>query len=649
MLRRLSAYCAASAVLVGFLVLLGWALDLPALESVLPGLATMKPNTAAALLLAGLALWWLRDEGASRWVRNAGAALAGAVALVAALTLAQYAAGVDLGIDGLLRAVPPAPAAYPYPLRMAPATASCLLLLGLGLLALRAGRFVLAQLAALGVAATALVAVVGYAYGVHSLYAIGPFASVALHTALALLVLAAGLLAARPDRGLIVPVTSSGDGGLAARRLLPFAVLVPVFLGWLRLEGQRAGLYDTVAGVALFAVSLVFVSVGGVWWTAASLHRLGLERRQAEEARRTSEERFRLLADALPEIVADIRPDGSVEYCSPYFFRYIGLVPGGDLRQQWLSAIHPGDSERVLEIWQRAWESGGPCKVDYRLRRADGVYRWHEVRVLPVRDAVTGLTKWVAIGTDVDDRKRAQSEIERYTGDLERSNAELANFAYVASHDLQEPLRTLAGFSELLLARYQGRLDDQADEFLGFIRDGASRMQALVSDLLAYSRVGTQGAPFEPVDCDRLLREALHDLRVAIAESGAEVTSDPLPVVRGDARQLAQVFRNLIGNGLKYRRDGIPPRIHVRAEDIPGARLFSVRDNGLGIEAQHSQRIFAIFQRLHGRNEYGGTGIGLAICKKVVERHGGRIWVDSQPGEGSTFLFTLPEVEEKPS
>ncbi len=236
---------------------------------------------------------------------------------------------------------------------------------------------------------------------------------------------------------------------------------------------------------------------------------------------------------------------------------------------------------------------------------------------------------------DITVRKRAEEE-------LRRSNDELERFAYVASHDLQEPLRMVASFVQLLGQRYKGKLDADADEFIGYAVDGAHRMQQLIQDLLTYSRVGTRGGALVPTDTGEALDRALANLRLALDESGSLVTRDPLPVVRGDPGQLEHLFLNLVGNAIKFRSSE-PSRIHVSATDAgPEGWRISVKDNGIGIEADYYERIFVIFQRLHGREQYGGTGIGLAIAKKIVERHGGRIWVDSEPGRGATFSFTLP-------
>ncbi len=234
------------------------------------------------------------------------------------------------------------------------------------------------------------------------------------------------------------------------------------------------------------------------------------------------------------------------------------------------------------------------------------------------------------------------SELKKITRELEHSNAELRQFAYAASHDLQEPLRTIAGFVKLLEKHYKGRLDERADEFIAYAIDGAKRMQELIKDLLEYSRIGTMDREFKPTDSASILDKVISNLRVAIKEGGAVVTHDYLPVITADATQLGSVFQNLIGNAIKFH-SAEAPRVHISAERIEEEWIFSVRDNGIGIDKQYAEKIFVVFQRLHTRNVYPGTGIGLAICKKIVERHGGRIWVESEPGKGSTFYFTVPD------
>jgi PAS domain S-box-containing protein len=237
--------------------------------------------------------------------------------------------------------------------------------------------------------------------------------------------------------------------------------------------------------------------------------------------------------------------------------------------------------------------------------------------------------------------ERVNSVLTVQAAELARSNTELEQFAYVASHDLQEPLRMVASYVQLLARRYKGKLDNEAEEFIGFAVDGSKRMQDLIQALLAYSRIGTKGRQFAPTDCEIVLQNALKNLQIAIEDSQARITHDPLPTIIGDATQLGQLFQNLIGNAIKFRGDKAPA-VHVTAERQGNEWLFAFRDDGIGIDSQYAERIFVIFQRLHTKEEYPGTGIGLALCKKIVERHSGRIWVESEPQKGSTFRFTLP-------
>ncbi len=287
-----------------------------------------------------------------------------------------------------------------------------------------------------------------------------------------------------------------------------------------------------------------------------------------------------------------------------------------------------GEIEGVIEIY----DDLSPIIQDVK-----GTQKVVMVTILSVSILLYGLLLLIA--------RRAAHIIDDQNKEILSVNKELEAFAYVASHDLQEPLRMVASYCDLLKRRYGNKLDSDADEFIDFAIDGAKRMQALIDDLLSYSRLGTKGNAFEQTDCQDALDRALDNLRAAISESGAVVTHDPLPTVKGDGDQIAQVFQNLISNAIKFRTDKVP-RIHVSARmNAPNWRV-SVSDNGRGIESQYAERIFVIFQRLHSRREYPGTGIGLAICKKVVERHGGRIWMESEPGAGSTFHFTIPTREK---
>jgi PAS domain S-box-containing protein len=259
---------------------------------------------------------------------------------------------------------------------------------------------------------------------------------------------------------------------------------------------------------------------------------------------------------------------------------------------------------------------------------------------------VGGRRIYTAVLRDVTDRRLGEEALARQAEELARSNAELEQFAYVASHDLQEPLRMVASYTQLLARRYGDKLDADAVEFIGFAVDGVKRMQALINDLLAFSRVGTRGGEFAPTSLESVLEKVLIALGPTIEETDAKITHDPLPVVHGDPNQIFQLLQNLVQNGIKFHVSDRRPHVHIGAGDAGSHWHFTVQDDGIGIAPEFQDRIFIIFQRLHSRSEFPGTGIGLAICKKIVERHGGRIWVESQVGEGSTFHFTLPKDRE---
>ncbi len=253
-----------------------------------------------------------------------------------------------------------------------------------------------------------------------------------------------------------------------------------------------------------------------------------------------------------------------------------------------------------------------------------------------------------AAARDISEREMMENKLRLTVEKLKQSNSELEQFAYVASHDLQEPLRMVASYVQLLERRYKGKLDADADEFIGYAVEGANRMRDLIDDLLTYSRVERLGKPLEPTDLESTLRIVLRNLHEAISEAGAVVTHDKLPAVVGDEVQLVQLFQNLIGNGIKFHGKD-PTKIHVSVSSQATEYLFCVRDNGIGIDQEYFDRLFKIFQRLHTKEEYSGSGIGLAICKKIVERHGGRIWLESQVGKGTTIYFTLPRGKESDS
>ena len=296
------------------------------------------------------------------------------------------------------------------------------------------------------------------------------------------------------------------------------------------------------------------------------------------------------------------------------------------------------DRDTVRENAVRMLKAGCSLGYEFRIVTKQAKIKWVMETVAPVHYQRKRATLGSLI--DVTERKQVEERLKQITVEMQRSNTELEQFAYVISHDLQEPLRMVSSYTQLLAKRYSNKLDSDADEFIAYAVDGAKRMQTLLHSLLEYSRVGTRGKPFSLVNCEHIVEQAMANLKIAIEESGASVSYDVLPTVMGDEGQLVQLFQNLIGNAIKFRREE-PPQVHIWAGRRNSVVTFSVNDNGIGINPQDSQSIFEIFRRLHTREEYPGTGMGLAICKKIVERHGGHISVQSQPGQGSTFHFSV--------
>lgn len=377
------------------------------------------------------------------------------------------------------------------------------------------------------------------------------------------------------------------------------------------------------------------------------------EHTRAVEAVRSERQRFGDALDQLPACLVLLSPDYHVPFANRFFRERFGEANG-------------------RRCYEYLFQRSEPCEIceTYTALKTNAPHRWewtgpdgrnYDIYDFPFTDA-DGSSLIMEVGLDITERRRAEAELARHRDHLEelvrqrttelesanaqlaRSNQELEQFAYVASHDLQEPLRGVTGYLGLIEPQFRDKLDDRSRLYFTGAIQGAARMHMLITDLLALSRVGTHGQAFEPADLDAVLDQALDALGASVRESGARITRDPLPTLRVDTGQIAQLFQNLIGNALKFRGERLP-EIHISAQTQPGRWVFAVSDNGIGIKPQYFERIFMIFQRLHTRQQYPGTGIGLALCKKIVERHGGTIWVESQAGEGSTFCFTIPERE----
>ncbi|MGF1601152.1 MAG: PAS domain S-box protein [Thermosynechococcaceae cyanobacterium] len=388
-----------------------------------------------------------------------------------------------------------------------------------------------------------------------------------------------------------------------------------------------------------FTASVSPMTEQSVLWVARDIS----DRKQAEDSLKRSEARYRAIYENTPVMLHSIDTEGRLMSVSNYWLEKLGYQRQDVLGRPSLEFLTPASQQDALELYlPRFDEQGFLQNVSYQFVTKTGEILDVLLSAIAERDAHNQVERFLAVMIDVTELKQIEQQLKQANTELVRSNQELEQFAYVASHDLKEPLRMVTSFTQLLAQTYGGQLDADADKMIGFAVDGANRMQQLIDDLLTYSRVGTQRNMLVPVDCNEVVEMAKANLQVAIAESEAVINLAPLPTIIGDQRQLQQLWQNLLGNAIKYRSDR-PLKIEVGVIEQANQWLFFIRDNGIGMEPDQCQRIFLIFQRLHTKQEYPGTGIGLAICSKIVDQLGGNLWAESELGQGSIFCFTLPK------
>jgi len=380
-----------------------------------------------------------------------------------------------------------------------------------------------------------------------------------------------------------------------------------------------------------------------------TLEKLGVGRKQTEELVQRLSHQYELVLNAAGEGIFGLDIQGKHTFVNPAAAQMLGYTVneliGRHSHALWHYKKSDGSSYPVEDCPIYAAYKDGKVhhKDDEVFWIKDGTYFPVAYTSTPIIED-GNIVGAVVTFRDITERKQAEGKLKKLSDELARSNADLQQFAYTASHDLQEPIMVVAGFVKLLAKRYKGKLDEKADEFIEHAIDGTERMQVLIKDLLDYSRVGSTGKSFVHTDCLSALDKAVFNLQIAIKESGAVITHDDLPTVMADSSQLARLFQNLISNAIKFRGKEAS-KIHISARKKEDEWIFNFKDNGIGIDSKFSEQIFVMFQRLHTKKQYPGTGIGLATCKKIVERHGGRIWVESEQGKGSTFYFTIPNRE----
>jgi PAS domain S-box-containing protein len=645
--RTVARLAALVTLLVSSLVLVGWEFGIEAFKSIRPGLAAMNPLGALVFILAGVSLWLQGPEGPGWKARRAGQVLASAVVLVGLLKLVGIIFGWDVGIDrflfreklesistGFSNRIPPNAAAGFF------LVGSALLLLDVKFRRLRPAPQILALVASM----ITLPALVGYAYGVRSFYGLASFMPMPLNATMALLALCIGILFARPDVGLAPLFSSDTAGGIIARRVLPISITLPILLGWLRVLGQRAGLYGTEFGTALSVVTYIGVFTVIVYWNARLLHQAGLKRAQAEEALQASERRFAGILDIAEDAVISMDESQHIRLFNQGAEKIFGYAAQEVLGQP-LNRLIPARFVQAHRQYvhnfasapERARRMGQRTEV-YGCRKDGSEFPAEASISKLIQD---GQATFTVMLRDISDRKHAEQEIIQRSAQLEASNRELEAFCYSVSHDLRAPLRGIDGFSQALLEDYAGRLDSQGKDYLQRVRAATQRMGTLIDDLLNLSRITRAEMRRETVDLSELADAIATELRQGQPDRKVEFVIAPGLRAKGDPRLMRVALENLLGNSWKFTSRRERTRIELGHTHVNGTPAFFARDNGAGFDPAYAHRLFGVFQRLHAMTEFPGTGVGLATVQRIIHRHGGRVWAEGAVEQGATFYFTL--------
>lgn len=629
-LRRFSVGAGWAGVGCSLLVLAGWAFEAEFLKRFIPGAVSMNPLTALCFMLAGFSL----GAPQHRLARPAAWLVAG----VGLAKLVSYTTGVPFGVDQWLFREALMADLPGHPNQIAPNTALNFLLLALALL-LPPGRGRLPEAALLVVMLSSLLAVLGYTYEVEWMYGVSAFIPMALPTALLFGLLSTSALCARPGRGITRLLLSPGPGGLLMRRLFPALIVTFIFIGWLRLQGQRHGLFDTDMAVTFFTLVTIFILAALVWWSARCLH-------LADERRRHTEDELDHFFELSLDLLGIAGLDGHWRRVNRAFTATLGLSQEEILARPYLELIHPDDIEPSTTQLASLAEGRPVIDFENRFRHRDGTWRWIAWKALPVpeEDLLYCTGRDITALKAADDAMRSVNEqLLQKTTQLEAANKELESFSYSVSHDLRAPLRGISGFAQALQERAADQLDATSLGYLQRVRSATDRMSALIDDLLKLSRLSRAEMRLQGVDLSALASEVLAGLREREPEREIEVLITPGLTAWGDPALLRILLENLLGNAWKFTARTPAPRIEFRLDTPEGAvpKTFLIRDNGVGFDPRYAHKLFGAFQRLHSQADFPGTGIGLAIVHRIAARHSGRVWAEGAPGQGAAFFFSL--------
>ena len=633
--------------ILGILMLLGWIFNISIFESPGPSFSTVKSDLALCFVLIGLSLWLLQTKVINKHNQKIVYILAGIVVLMGVLTLIEYIFSFNIGIDQILFKETPGAINTLYPNRMEFIAALNISLIGIAILLLSKGikKHEPAQYLGIAVGILSLMAFMGYIYHISNHYMDYNYTETAIYAAILFLLVSSSILFTHPDKGIMQSLTGTGLGSTFAWRLIPASIVTALLLGYFHLLGQQDGFYDTPFETTALVISMILILLVIIWININSLNKIDYKHRESEEDVKkltniVNSSKDAIISGSLNSLISSWNRGAEKIY---------GYSAHEMIGNPISNLMSPSEWKKFskLEEEVKKGKSIGPYEAK-RLKN-DGTEMYVSVTLSPIKNYEEKITGIAIIARDISKRKKIEGELKDTIAELKRSNYELQQFAYITSHDLQEPLRAIASFAQLLERRYKNRLDSDADEYIDFVVDSAVRMKEMIQGLLYYSRVGTRGEKFRLINAEKALKDALSNLKLVIKENKAKITYDKLPVLTADKGQLIQLFQNLIENAIKFKKPDIPPQIHISSRKDKEMYIFSVTDNGIGMEPQYTGKIFEVFKRLHTIDEYKGAGIGLAISKRIIERHMGKIWVESELNRGSTFYFSIPLNLTNPS
>jgi PAS domain S-box-containing protein len=627
---------------LGFIMILGWIFNISFLESPGPGFSTVNPKLALCFVLIGISLCLIQTRVINKHKRQIAYFLAVIVILIGILTIIGHIFTPNLYIFQIaLKGAP-----YPFNTllynRMEFIAALNISLIGIALLLLdrKVESHNPSQYLGIIVSILSLMAFMGYIYHISNQYVEYNYTETAIYAAILFLLVSSAVLFARPDKGLMRALTGTGIGSAFAWKLIPATIVTSLSLGYFHLLGQQDGFYDTPFETTALIISMIIILLIIIWININFLNKIDYKHRE------TKEDVIKLanIVNSSEDAIISKDLNSAISSWNRGAEKIYGYSAHEMIGKPLYNLMSSSEWEKFSKLEEKVKKGKSICPYEAKRLKKDSTEMYVSVTLSPIKNYEGKIAGISIIARDISKRKKIEEKLQDTISKLEHSNNELQQFAYITSHDLQEPLRAIASFTQLLEKRYKNRLDPDADEYIDFIVDSAVRMKEMIQGLLYYSRVGTRGGEFQLISSEEVLKDTLLNLEAIINENKAKITYDKLPMITGDKLQLVQLFQNLIENAIKFKKPDIPPKIQIsaRKDEQRNEYIFNVSDNGIGMEPQYTGKIFEVFKRLHTMDEYNGVGIGLAISKRIIERHGGKMWVESKLGTGSTFYFSIP-------